>query len=115
MPASHADRDLDYHLLRQIAGHASTNQRDLAQRMGVSVGKINYCLRTVIDRGWVKVNNFRRAANKWAYAYLLTPRGASAKVRLARSCLRWKELEFEQLQREIQLLRQEVDQSDSKK
>src|SRR6187397_1514880 len=109
MPASHADRDLDYHLLRQIAGHASTNQRDLAQRMGVSVGKINYCLRAVIDRGWVKVNNFRRADNKWAYAYLLTANGARAKARLAHAFLDRKEQEFEQLQREIRTLRDELE------
>ncbi|WP_331610570.1 winged helix-turn-helix transcriptional regulator [Povalibacter sp.] len=52
--------EIDYRLLSQIADQNS-NQRDLAQRMGVSVGKINYCLRAVIDRGWVKVDNFRRA------------------------------------------------------
>ncbi|HWJ96049.1 MAG TPA: MarR family EPS-associated transcriptional regulator [Telluria sp.] len=109
MPASHTDHDLDYQLLRQIAEQESTNQRDLAQRMGVSVGKVNYCLRAVIDRGWVKVNNFRRADNKWAYAYLLTPKGASAKVRLARAFLARKEQEFEQLQCEIRTLREEIE------
>lgn len=109
MSDSRPDNELDYQLLRQIAEHESSNQRDLAQRMGVSVGKINYCLRAVIDRGWVKVNNFRRADNKWAYAYLLTPRGARAKVRLARAFLKRKEQEFEQLQREIQILREEID------
>ncbi len=108
MQASPADRDFDYQLLRQIAEHRSTNQRDLAQRMGVSVGKINYCLRAVIDRGWVKANNFRRADKKWGYAYLLTPKGASAKVRLARAFLDRKEEEFEQLQREIHALREEI-------
>jgi len=108
MPNSPQDSDLDYQLLRQIAKHESGNQRELAQRMGVSVGKINYCLRAVIDRGWVKVNNFRRADNKWAYAYLLTPSGANAKLRLTRAFLDRKEQEFEQLQREIQSLREEV-------
>lgn len=108
---SRPDHEMDYQLLRQIAEQENSNQRDLAQRMGISVGKINYCLRAVIDRGWVKVNNFRRADNKWAYAYLLTPSGARAKVRLARVFLEQKELEFEQLQREIQTLRQEIDPS----
>ncbi|MET0518163.1 MAG: MarR family EPS-associated transcriptional regulator [Burkholderiaceae bacterium] len=101
-------KDLDYELLSEIDKKSDSNQRDLAQRMGISVGKVNYCLRAVIDRGWVKVNNFRRADNKWAYAYLLTPSGAAAKLKLARSFLDQKEREFEQLQREIATLRREV-------
>ncbi len=108
MPESHSSTELDYALLSQIAGHESTNQRALAALLGVSVGKVNYCLRASIDRGWVKVNNFRRSDNKWAYVYLLTPTGASAKVRLARAFLARKELEFEQLHREISALRQEI-------
>jgi EPS-associated MarR family transcriptional regulator len=100
--------DLDYELLRQIEEQKHTNQRALAERMGVSVGKVNYCLKAVVERGWVKVNNFRRADNKWAYAYLLTPSGASAKMRLARAFLERKEREFEQLQQEISALRQEI-------
>jgi MarR family transcriptional regulator, temperature-dependent positive regulator of motility len=107
--------EIDYQLLRQIADHENSNQRDLAQRLGISVGKVNYCLRAVIDRGWVKVNNFRRADNKWAYAYLLTPSGARAKVRLTRAFLERKEQEFEQLQRQIQSLRAEIDSSASHK
>jgi EPS-associated MarR family transcriptional regulator len=102
------ENELDYALLRQLETDESGNQRDLARHLGVSVGKINYCLRAVIDRGWVKVNNFRRADNKLAYAYLLTPSGARAKVRLARAFLERKEREFEQLQQEISVLRQEV-------
>lgn len=107
------DDEIDYRLLQQIVNHKETNQRDLAHRMGVSIGKLNYCLRAVIDRGWVKVSNFRRADNKWAYAYLLTPSGMSAKVRLANAFLERKEREFEQLQREILTLRKEIDQNDS--
>jgi len=108
------DNNLHYELLRQIAEQQAapdspTNQRALAQRLGVSVGKINYCLRAVVDKGWVKVANFRRADNKWAYTYLLTPSGMSAKVRLTRDFLGRKEREFEQLQAELALLRAEVD------
>ena len=102
------DSKIDYELLRQISTQKNTSQRDLARHMGVSVGKINYCLRAVIDRGWVKANNFRRADNKWAYVYLLTPSGVSAKVRLAHAFLERKEREFEALQREIEELRNEV-------
>ncbi|ALV08484.1 MarR family EPS-associated transcriptional regulator [Roseateles depolymerans] len=112
MPRSAATNDLDYALLQQIEDHTEISQRALAQGLGVSVGKINYCLRAVIDRGWVKVNNFRRADNKIAYMYLLTPSGAMAKLRLARDFLAQKEAQFEQLQREIAILRSELSQSD---
>ena len=102
------DNELDYALLRQLETRTDNNQRELARRLGVSVGKVNFCMRAVIDRGWVKVNNFRRADNKLAYAYLLTPSGVSAKMRLARTFLAIKEKEFEDLQREIDVLRHEV-------
>ena len=107
------DAELDYELLRQLAeqqstSQSATSQRALAERLGVSVGKINYCLRAVIDKGWVKADNFRRADNKWAYTYLLTPSGMRAKVRLTLTFLERKEREFERLQAEIEALRVEV-------
>ena len=108
MPDPQQSNDLDYALLSQIAEQNGTNQRALAERLGVSVGKVNYCLRAVIDRGWVKVNNFRRSDNKWAYAYLLTPSGVNAKVTLARNFLERKEREFEELQSSIAALREEI-------
>jgi EPS-associated MarR family transcriptional regulator len=84
------------------------SQRELAQRMGLSLGKTNYCLRRLIDKGWVKVNNFRNSKNKLAYAYVLTPSGLSAKGRATTDFLRRKQLEFAQLEREIAELRREV-------
>jgi EPS-associated MarR family transcriptional regulator len=102
------DSGLSYQLLRVIDSQGGGNQRELARRVGVSVGKVNYCLRALVDRGWVKVNNFRRSDNKWAYAYLLTPSGVSAKAKLAKAFLGRKEREFAQLQSEIADLRQEV-------
>ncbi|WP_343636151.1 MarR family EPS-associated transcriptional regulator [Roseateles sp.] len=105
---SPSDNELDYALLSQLESKTDSNQRDLAKRLGVSVGKMNYCLRAVIDRGWVKVNNFRRSDNKLGYVYILTPTGVHAKMRMARRFLALKEAEFEQLQREIDALRVEV-------
>ena len=105
---SPSDNELDYALLSQLESKTDSNQRDLAKRLGVSVGKMNYCLRAVIDRGWVKVNNFRRSDNKLGYVYILTPTGVHAKMRMARRLLALKEAEFEQLQREIDALRVEV-------
>jgi MarR family transcriptional regulator, temperature-dependent positive regulator of motility len=100
--------ETDYALLRQLAEKQDTNQRALAGRLNISVGKLNFCLQAVIARGWVKVSNFKRADNKWAYAYLLTPAGASAKVQLTKAFLERKEREFESLQREINELRSEI-------
>lgn len=107
-PELMSGQDLYYQLLVEIERHASTSQRALALHLGVSVGKLNYCLKAVIQRGWVKANNFQRADNKWAYTYLLTPYGASAKMKLARAFLASKEREFEALQREIAALRHEL-------
>jgi EPS-associated MarR family transcriptional regulator len=100
--------ELDLKLLRHLETGENNSQRDLAVSLGMSVGKINYCLRALIDKGWVKANNFRRSDNKWAYAYLLTPSGVSAKIRLARTFLEHKEYEFVLLQEEISALRQEI-------
>lgn len=102
------DEEIDYLLLQQIVSYQETNQRDLALRMGISVGKLNYCLRAVIDRGWVKVNNFRRSDNKLAYAYLLTPNGVLAKMKMARAFLERKGREFTLLQAEIYTLRRQL-------
>ena len=99
---------LDYELLQQIATQTSASQRGLAVRLGVSVGKVNYCLRALVDKGWVKASNFRRSDNKLAYAYLLTPNGVSAKLQLTRDFLARKEAEFETLQVAITMLRAEV-------
>src|ERR1700704_2865512 len=103
-----SENDLDYVLLRQIADQPTASQRSLAARLGVSVGKVNYCLRALVEKGWVKANNFRRSDNKLAYAYLLTPRGMAAKVRLAHDFLARKEFEFQCLQRDIASLRSEL-------
>jgi len=100
--------DLSYEVLRQLEKTPSISQRSLAERLGVSVGKVNYCVRALVSKGWLKVNNFRRSDNKVAYTYLLTPSGMAAKVRLTRDFLVRKEKEFVVLRREIETLRKEV-------
>ena len=103
-----SENNIDYELLRQITDQPTASQRGLAARLGVSVGKVNYCMRALVDKGWVKANNFRHSDNKLAYAYLLTPRGLAAKMRLAQDFLARKEGEFERLQHEITALRREL-------
>ncbi len=105
--------DLDLELLRQLKQQPAASQRKLAETLGVSVGKLNYCLRALVDKGWVKANNFRRSDNKWAYTYLLTPSGLAAKLRLTSLFLRRKEREFEDLQSQISALRIELSTSKS--
>jgi MarR family transcriptional regulator, temperature-dependent positive regulator of motility len=100
--------DLQYELLRQLTRDPAASQRSLAARYGVSVGKMNYCLRALVHKGLVKANNFRRSDNKLAYAYVLTPAGIDEKAKLAKAFLQRKVAEFEQIQREIAELRSET-------
>jgi len=95
-------------LLRLLAEEPQISQRDLASRLGISVGKTNYCLSALIEKGSVKISNFRKADNKLAYAYLLTPQGIEEKARITVSFLKRKVLEYAELQTEIETLRQEV-------
>jgi EPS-associated MarR family transcriptional regulator len=84
-------------------------QREMAQALGVSVGKTNYCLRALLGKGFVKVQNFRRSTHKLGYVYLLTPEGVAAKAELTRAFLARKREEYEALRLEIQRLQQETE------
>lgn len=97
-----------YKILRLLEADPEMSQRDLARALGVSLGKANYCLQALVEKGLVKVNNFKNSKNKQAYMYLLTPRGASEKARVAVRFLKRKMAEYEALQREIEELRREV-------
>lgn len=95
-------------ILKILAAEPDLSQRQLAERLGVSLGKTNFLVRLLLEKGLLKARNFRRAKNKLQYAYLLTPKGIGAKVRLTRAYLALKEAEYEALQAEIQALRREV-------
>lgn len=103
--------DLHYKLLKVLQANPDLSQRQLAQELGVSLGKTNYCLRALIEKGWVKADNFRRSTNKVAYAYLLTPRGIDERARATVQFLRRKVAEHEALANEIEQLRDEIKQS----
>jgi EPS-associated MarR family transcriptional regulator len=92
-------------ILKLLQTKPQMSQRDLAQAMGVSLGKANYCLKALMDKGLVKLENFRRNPDKREYAYLLTPAGLEEKTRITMSFLRRKVAEYEALQREIEQLR----------
>ncbi len=100
--------EIRYHILRELERDPQLSQRELAGVLGVSVGKTNFCLRALVDKGLVKVQNFRRSGNKLAYAYQLTPRGIADKARVTKRFLQVKQKEYESLQSEIYELRLEV-------
>jgi len=93
-----------YHLLKLINERPEISQRELATELGLSLGKINYCLKAFVTRGLVKVNNFHRSDNKLAYAYLLTPKGIEEKARVTVHFFRRVESEYEVLKREVELI-----------
>ena len=100
--------DIHYKLLKVLQANPDLSQRQLAQELGISLGKANYCLRALVEKGWVKAANFRHSTNKVAYAYLLTPHGIEEKTRATVSFLRRKVAEHEVLANEIEQLRNEV-------
>ena len=95
------------HVLRLLDASPRLTQRDMAREMGVSLGKANYCLRALIGKGFVKVQNFRNSTNKRAYLYLLTPEGVTAKTNLTRDFLARKREEYDALRLEVERLQQE--------
>ena len=100
--------EVRYKLLKILDYNPEATQRELAQELGVSVGKINYCMTALIEKGLIKANNFKNNKNKRAYAYLLTPRGIEEKARITVRFLKRKMDEYEVLKQEIEQLRREV-------
>ena len=95
--------------LRLLEHNPEMTQRELAEALGVSVGAANYCLKALVDKGWVKLENFQKNPNKLGYLYLLTPMGITAKAQLTARFLRRKIEEYDALRSEIDQLQAEVD------
>lgn len=102
-------------MLRLLEARPELSQRDLARELGTSLGKINYCLNALIDKGLIKARNFRNSRNKLGYAYLLTPRGIDSKATIAVQFLKRKMAEYESLKIEIEQLQREVAEFDERK
>jgi len=100
------DTAFNYRLLKLIENRSEISQRELASELGLSLGKINYCLKAFVSRGLIKVDNFRRADNKRIYAYLLTPKGVEERAQMTIRFFRCAEAEYEMLKREVELLGQ---------
>ena len=95
-------------LLKLLQGQPQMSQRELAQAMGVSLGKVNYCLNALMEKGLVKFGNFRKNPDKRHYAYLLTPAGLEEKTRITMKFLQRKVAEYETLEKEIEQLRSDL-------
>ncbi len=96
-------------VLRLLETDPALSQRELSHALGISLGKTNYCMRALLDKGLIKMQNFRNSDSKLGYAYLLTPAGIVAKAELTRDFLKRKMREYEILKHEIEQLRQEVE------
>ena len=101
-------QELEYRVLKRLEQNPDTTQRELAQELGISLGKTHYLLRSLIKVGWVKLDNFKRSNNKLGYAYLLTPMGVIEKAKITSDFLKRKEAEFQQLKQEIIKLKNEI-------
>lgn len=97
-----------YKILKALEQNPEISQRDLAQELGVSLGRVNFCLKALIDVGLLKATNFRNSKNKLAYMYLLTPRGVKEKSQITERFLKAKLEEYAALEVEINILRSEA-------
>ena len=101
------NQDIRLDLLRKLESNPQFTQRELSREVGVSLGKVNYCMKKLTEKGWVKLTNFTHNPNKVGYSYLLTPSGIEEKTRLTFSFLKRKLNEYEILKKEIKALQLE--------
>jgi len=108
MNAPEINKSTTYGLLKTLEMNPDLSQRELSSRLGVSLGKVNFCLKSLVDKGCLKVNNFRDSNNKRAYAYLLTQQGMEVKAHMTIEFLKYKMEEYDRLRMEIEELEQEA-------
>lgn len=100
--------EIRYRLLAYLTERPDASQREVAAHLGVSVGKVNYCMKALVEKGLVKIARFRKNETKSAYVYLLTPKGIQEKVEVTYEFLKRKIDEYDALTTEIQRLHQEL-------
>ena len=115
LPALMNSQDIRLDLLRKLESNPHFTQRELSREVGVSLGKVNYCMKKLTEKGWVKLTNFSHNPNKMGYAYLLTPSGIEEKSRLTFSFLKRKIVEYEILKKEIIALQLESEEMSNEK
>ncbi len=95
-------------ILREISKNPSISQREIASKHKISLGKVNYAIKALIEKGYVKIHNFKGSQNKRKYMYVLTPVGIYEKAKLTSVFLKWKMEEYERIKREIEELEQDI-------
>jgi EPS-associated MarR family transcriptional regulator len=100
--------DTNFRVMRILQGNPDITQRELAEQLGISVGGLNYCLKALMDKGFVKMQNFANSKNKFGYVYVLTPGGMAEKAALTHRFLKRKMDEYEALKAEIEALNRET-------
>ena len=97
-----SDNQDQFNVLRKIRSKPNSSQRELASELGFSLGKLNYCLRALKDKGLIKIQNFQKDPNKLRYAYILTPKGVAAKTKITLNFMKRKMREYDELKAEIE-------------
>jgi EPS-associated MarR family transcriptional regulator len=105
--------DTRFRVLRLIEGNPNASQREIAAALGLSLGGVNYCLRALVGKGLLKIENFRKSGNKHGYLYLLTPEGIAEKTSLTDAFLRRKMSEYDALREEIEAVRVSIERANS--
>ena len=100
--------DTNFRVMRLLEQNPDLTQRELAERLGISVGGLNYCLKALMQKGLVKMKNFAHSKNKFGYVYMLTPSGMAEKAAITHRFLRRKIEEYESLKAEIDALKQDI-------
>ena len=96
-----------YQILKYLEQDSHSTQRKLSNNLGVSLGKVNYCIKSLVEKGFIKISNFRNNKNKIQYSYLLTPKGVEEKAKLTLDFIRIKTQEYDALKQEIENLKKE--------
>lgn len=99
--------EISHQVLGILESEPEISQRELADRLGISLGRTNYVLKGLLEKGWVKTRNFKNSKNKWAYAYFLTPEGIVEKGRITARYIKRKVQEYESLRKEVEGLREQ--------
>lgn len=102
------NQELEYRVLKILEKQPDLTQRQVAKQLGISLGKTHYLIKSLIDVGWIKLDNFQRSNNKWGYVYLLTPLGVIEKAAITAKFLARKQQEYNDLKEEIKQLQEEI-------
>ena len=90
-----------FNIIRKISKDSNISQREISTELGISLGKVNYCLRALKEKGFIKIKNFKKSENKMKYFYILTPKGISEKTKITIRFMKQKMREYDELKKEI--------------